>query len=158
MISKIVKVIVSILIGWPVSMPNDVYDVLKENKIKYEIREEMPIKGAYGMYMFKSGTILISAEIESSGLQLKYVVAHELVHKYRYENGLWTGDIIFEELIAVYGTEKMSKHIGFGRISLNEKKTMENLCRLNGFKMPVITDELLNLIHKEVNKTLTFIP
>ena len=143
--------VLSLIIPGPVHFPTEVMDVLQDLKVPYEIVSQIDDNDTeVGFYRFRDGMILIDDSVASSTFKLAYVVSHEMIHKVRYENGLWTGDALFEEQVAILGADRMGRLLGLPHTKTDLKKCLES----NGIRMEDV-DKVR--VEKELEKTFEFI-
>lgn len=153
MFKELLRGALVLFFGAPIAFPTDVEDVLCDHKVPYEVVAELPDDSGFGAYYrFSDGKIFFDDDIiGSSGYLYRYYAAHEMIHKIRYENGLWTGDRVFEEYVAVYGAEEFSSAIGFGMVSISEQDHIKQTLKKNG----LVANEIdIKRVREEIKKTL----
>ena len=151
MMKEVLRLGLTAILGSGVTFTTDVTDVLDELEVPYSIVKEIP-QGAdmKGFYEYSTGKIYIDSDVNTE--EMRYIAAHELIHKLRYEQGLWTGDESFEEAVAVYGAIHISRKIGFGRFSIDKKDTLKLALKAGGLDPAYKPD--IDQVYAEVDKTL----
>ena len=107
--------------------------VLDELKAPYEIVKEIPgHPDLKGWYSFDTEVIYLDKDLQKDRTSFRYIIAHELIHKFRRENGLWTGpdeNNEFEEAVATLGAKQVSEALHMERIRLCNRELYEHMAK-----------------------------
>lgn len=121
----ILSILLMLFVPGPVHFPAEVTDVLDARNIRYEIVKNIDDKNAVkGFYRFSDGVILFDDSAVSSTFLFSYIAAHEMIHKIRYEKGLWTGNRDLEEAIAIVGADRAARALGLPHIKTDIKRSL----------------------------------
>ena len=119
------------------------FDVLDEKQVQYEIVKEIKQNTeATAYYEFTTGKIYFREDMVDSPIQLRYFASHELIHKIRYEAGVWTGNSALEEVVAIMMAEEISDFVGFGSFSIDEKFYIEKTLAGEGLDQKSVPSDL----------------
>jgi hypothetical protein len=158
----LVKALVFVITGgfYP-SFVTDIEDRLQELEIDYRIEENLDSRysknGIWAVYDHDEDMIVFNGKrFRGSAERWLPVVVHEIVHKVRSENGLWTNDRL-EELIACYATPKANEILKFGNIDENLDRWARRTLKANNLPDHRITPDEASKLAIELPKTLRLI-
>lgn len=141
-----------LLFGFPVTFTNDVTEKLDEHKIKYEFVKDL---GRGGEFVFSTQMIRLDESLKRRPSVLRGVAAHEVIHLVRDMMGIdyWANQR-FEEAVAVYGCDEVSKLLGFGQAGTHEFITFKRTMRANNLEYKKLTREELKEVRREIKRTV----
>ena len=158
-VKELFRYLISSCLMFTATFITDVTDVLDKHELEYQIVdviEQSP--GAMAFYEFSTGIMYFSKRaVGNSGERFRYYAAHELIHKIRFERGMWTGNQRIEEAIAVYGACRVSKLIGFGGTSIKEWPSLRSSLRANGLEEKYLSRSEMDTVEQQVFVTISHI-
>jgi len=85
---------------------------------------------------------------------------HEMIHYHRDQAGLWTGNLRFEEAIAVYGADKLDSAMGMDNIGSYDFELdawfLQDI-EVNGLPMIPLSADEMTMVEIEIEQTLMYI-
>ncbi len=168
-VKEVIRAPIVAFMGVPIGFPTDVTDVLDEKGINYAFVDKMPasIHKAMGAYVLSERKILIKKKFAQSGIHLREIVSHELVHAVRHKHGLLKTDtkedLRIEEAIAVYATSRVSRMLGFGVTSgtftgfISNPTMLHRTWKANNLDTTPLTSSQKQYVEQEIQKTLELI-
>lgn len=149
----IFKTVFFLLTGVVPSVHTDTFDDMNELGIQAKVVHEIPANSKAAGY-FDGKTIWLDIdEISGSRMRSDVVVAHELVHKIRYDYKMDTGSRLMEETVAVMAEAGAMEILFDTSYRISVDKRLRDTLRVNGLE----GEADMKIVEKEVEKTLTLL-